>query len=212
MTDAAAQTVSGGEAPLDAAQAFRQRLRAATGARHAALDRRFAGIEAGRDAGLYHRFIRVSDAVHRTLEPILAASPLPDRMGGWSGRERAAVLALDLRAMGLKPLAAPPFAIPAPRLPEAIGIAYVLEGSRLGARMMHRSLAPRAGHALSLRYLASAEETDFFRPFLARGAWLLPEPADQALAGAAARAAFDHVLAVTDAAERAERAAAEGVP
>ena len=71
------------------------------------------------------------------LERTLERAGIADQLADWQARRRTPALAIDLSRLGL--------AIPAvPDLPdlhppwETLGAAYVLEGSRLGGRVLHR--------------------------------------------------------------------------
>lgn len=76
-------------------------------------------------------------------------------------------------------------AVPTPSPAFGAGLLYVLEGSRLGARVLARRVR-RAGSDLPLAYLAHGEDEDLWRSFLT---WLEARPkvglrTDEAEAGA----------------------------
>lgn len=134
---------------------FRLRLRQATAEIHTALDDRFA--ELGWDSPLaYRTFVRMNEACHRVLEPWLETALPPEENGQ---RPRfAGPLAQDMDAMRLKPLPPPVLPFATADLANAAGVAYVLDGSRLGARMIVRQLSktPPPFAPLSLHYLRAA--------------------------------------------------------
>lgn len=143
----------GAGASVDPA-ALRLELREATAEAHAALDTRFADV-AGSLAS-YHAFVRMNHACHVALEGWLA----PILPAGAHGRRPVLVapLAADMEAMGLEPAPSPEIDLE-PALPEAAGVLYVLDGSRLGARFIQRALAARAqtgDTALSAHYVTEA--------------------------------------------------------
>ncbi len=115
-------------------------LRAATQAAHARLDTVFSRYDLACPAG-YRRFLLAQAAVVPSLEAALdgaldgagARRVLPD----WPERRRSAALLADLATLGV---ARPPaLRAPAPGGPGwVLGALYVLEGSRLGAKMLRR--------------------------------------------------------------------------
>lgn len=115
-------------------------LRSATAPYHERVDRLFTHADLG-DRAAYGRFLTAQAEAHIAVEDALtrggAAAVLPD----WPERQRAGLLRADLTALGLPiPAAAElaPFASPA----ASLGAVYVLEGSRLGGRLLQRSVPP----------------------------------------------------------------------
>lgn len=176
---------------------LRQRLRSETRERHEYLDARFAGMHLAETVDAYHRFVRMNAACHALAEPILAQSALVAAFPDWTTRDRSSHLSRDMAEMGLQPLAAasPSAAFAKPDLPEAIGMGYVLEGSRVGGRYIYRlviaRLAESAWAAATFHYLESTEEPDRFRDFTIRAEALLSRDLDVDRAVAAANACFD---------------------
>ncbi|MBC8130219.1 MAG: biliverdin-producing heme oxygenase [Rhizobiaceae bacterium] len=187
-------------APASAADlsALRLRMRAGSGDRHQRLDVRFEGMHGAETPAVYHRFVAVNEACHAAIEPVLERSRLCDVLLDWQSRNRTALLRRDLDEMAVAPLPRMAFDYDVAGLPEAFGAGYVLEGSRLGARYLHRMMRKRlvepAFAGVSLLYLASADEPDHFRPFLAQAAHVLTTEASRDRAVAAANAAFDLFL------------------
>ncbi|WAJ28837.1 biliverdin-producing heme oxygenase [Antarcticirhabdus aurantiaca] len=190
--------------------ALRAHLREGTRAAHEALDARFSGMteEAGPES--YRRFVAMNAAAFADLVPRLLASALAARPEAVAPLVASlAALEADRAAMDLDALGAPEASAPAsaaPGLDEAVGIAYVLEGSKLGARYMHRRLLQRRAAELwpeaSFRYLADADASAGFSAYLSVLAGADPDdlaaPARQDARLAGAEAAFRHFGAVLD--------------
>jgi heme oxygenase len=157
-----------------------QQVRAATAADHDAVDAAFGEADlADRDS--YGRFLTAHALALPAVEgALVGVGGLPEL------RPRAPLIADDLSALG--------FAVPTPldfAAPKtsaaAFGMAYVIEGSRLGGGM----LAKRVGGDLPTAYLSATHLSGEWRGFLAA--------LDQAAGGedwiaemiAAARATFD---------------------
>ena len=117
---------------------LRAHLRAATRDVHGDLDRRFAAILDPAADSLYRAFLRMNAACHGVLEAWLAAR-LPRPVAGLR-RPLTGALEADMAALALEPVPVaepwPPFAPSRRGLPEAAGVLYVVDGSRLGARMI----------------------------------------------------------------------------
>lgn len=71
------------------------------------------------------------------LEAWLGAQDLDAILPDWPSRRRGAALRADLATMGEPPPAAAPPCVSG----DPLGVAYVLEGSRHGARILHRVVA-----------------------------------------------------------------------
>lgn len=132
-------------------EALRDHLRADTREAHEALDARFADMIGG-DPARYELFLVMNRDAHAAIEPLLASSPLAAR---WAATGRLEAARLDCRLLGLeetKP--ATHLDLVVDGVPAAFGLAYVLEGSRLGAKYLLRALAraparnPRPTHYL----------------------------------------------------------------
>ncbi|WP_062016248.1 biliverdin-producing heme oxygenase [Aureimonas sp. AU4] len=127
---------AGADAP---GETLRDRLRADTREAHEALDARFSPMMAG-DAGRYALFLLMNRDAHAAIEPLLSASPLA---GEWRATGRLEAARQDCRILGLpaeRAVPAPP-ELDAGTRAGALGLAYVLEGSRLGAKYLLRALA-----------------------------------------------------------------------
>ncbi|MBB4002799.1 biliverdin-producing heme oxygenase [Aurantimonas endophytica] len=168
MNDAASCPVANpGLASARAGAPLRALLRHATETPHQRLDSHFARMTEAPDASDYHRFIRMSHACHMAIEPVLAqmAQRLDDPLLA-RRQSLLPMLSQDMRAMGLAPVLMEPLALNRPDLPEAAGLIYVLDGSRLGARFIHREFITkdltRRWPGITTAYLAGASGPDAF--------------------------------------------------
>jgi heme oxygenase len=169
---------------------LRRRLRAATAATHAALDECFSRLDLRR-RGDYGHFLQASAAALLPLEAVLVESGVGQVLTDWPLRARSDAIVTDIVRLGGRVDPLPPPA----RLSRygALGTLYVLEGSRLGAKVLLRtvesSLDPVvAGAAAYLSHGAGRRLWPSFLAVLEREA---PSPAEAAEAIAAARQAFD---------------------
>lgn len=106
-------------------------------------------------------------------------------LSGWEDRKRSRLLRADLFSLGAampEPLATPIFSSTA----EVWGGLYVIEGSRLGAALLRRSVAP----AFPAAFLSSTPPEGRWPQLLRRLDECLIRPAEVALAMAAARRVF----------------------
>lgn len=121
-------------------QDVRARLRAATNDNHRRVDEIFSGFDLN-DRDSYRRFLLAQAAAHLPLERALDAGFAERVLADWPERRRADRLRDDLAALALdepEPEAVRPLANDA----AALGTLYVLEGSRLGAAYLRRSVPP----------------------------------------------------------------------
>lgn len=119
----------------------RHALKAATDDLHQELDERLSRIDLS-DPGQYRRFLLIQARTVPAIEHALDAFGMDDHIKGWRRNRRSALLERDLAALG----ESMPDSSAAPRvtsLPQALGIAYVLEGSRLGGRILARRVGPQ---------------------------------------------------------------------
>lgn len=128
-------------------------VRAATSEDHDRLERRMDILNRLSEPALRRDMMVRFYGVHAMTRPALAVH-LADVDGlDFDGRDKLAVLAEDLAALGARPedaLACPPpdFASAA----EAMGFQYVLEGSTLGGRVIHKDAARRGLGLEGLRF------------------------------------------------------------
>jgi heme oxygenase (biliverdin-IX-beta and delta-forming) len=120
-------------APATAAEGLRSQLRESTAAAHARVDSMLAGIDL-RDQRSYCRFLESQAEAVLPLEATLADSGVQRLFPDWDRRFRSRVLVEDIARLGGD---VQPFTN-LDRLDDnaILGTMYVLEGSRLGARML----------------------------------------------------------------------------
>jgi heme oxygenase len=175
------------------ARSARGYLRAATNDLHARLDARLAPLVTQGDAG-YREFLLRSAMALLPLEQALNEASISNLLADWPQRSRSGALRLDLAALSLRE----PLGAAAPKVRgEAFqfGMLYVLEGSRLGARLLLAEVEAlsRASQAAT-RYLSHGQGLSLWPSFLQRleaSQQVRREP-EQAAAGA--RAVFRQFL------------------
>lgn len=159
-------------------------LRAATRDDHARVDALFSALPLGEPAG-YRRFLRAQARAHLPVERALSAAGAAGVVADWRSRLRGPALLGDLSDLGEAvppPLSAPVFASAAALL----GGIYVLEGSRLGGKLIARA----APAGMPTRFVAAPTRSGSWRGLLATlDAVLSPGECEAAIA--AARAVFD---------------------
>ncbi|WP_181408043.1 biliverdin-producing heme oxygenase [Pararhizobium mangrovi] len=142
----------------------RRRLRAQTRAEHDAVDAAFA-VSPHWDDTAYRTFLRKHARIVLPAEAYLARHPDFADIPNASARLRAEGLAADLADLRS--------GVPQPmrlQLPEGrgglLGVAYVMEGSRLGGRLIARQLAAASPH-LPFRFLDHGDALADWASFLA---------------------------------------------
>ena len=112
----------------------RNSLRGATDHLHRDLDRLVAAFNLA-DVTQYRRFLQANAAALIAIEQLLENAGVAQLVPDWPERSRRAEIVADLRSLAsdVQPLA---LRRAAPTPPEVFGILYVLEGSRLGARVL----------------------------------------------------------------------------
>lgn len=140
---------------------MRERLRAATGTAHARLDHAASALRLEAITG-YRRFLAAHGSTIVPLEIALESGGIAYLLQDWPTRSRRAALEDDLRALDIQceALPAPVFAGDA----ALMGAAYVLEGSRLGARIVLQRILPGAPS----RYLRHGEGENLWGSFTAQ--------------------------------------------
>lgn len=115
----------------------RAELRTATRARHDAVDALFSRLDFQRP-GHYRAFLRAQAAAFLPIEQAIDLANGSGVLADWPTRRRAHLLINDLAEWDLtaEPVPAPLLASP----PAVLGAIYVLEGSRLGARLLRKGL------------------------------------------------------------------------
>jgi len=172
---------------------LRWHLRAATRDLHDEADRLGQGFDLGHRAG-YRRFLTAHARALPGLEAACDEAGLERQVPDWPQRRRASALAEDLARLAMPQPPAEPVTVPPG--PAALGIAYVLEGSRLGNAMLLRMVlgASNLVHDGATAYLSHRPGPEGWPGFLARLEQALPDPARWAEATAGARLAFECFL------------------
>lgn len=158
-------------------------LRTATAEAHARVDLAFGAFELGDSAG-YAAFLRAQAMSFLPVEAALDRAGAADLLPDWPERRRAELLRRDLVTMGL---AAPgsDTRVAFGSAAAILGAIYVLEGSRLGGRMLARAVPPEFPQL----FLAAGSST-LWRRLISVLDKQLVSPDDQADAIAAARQVF----------------------
>jgi heme oxygenase len=160
-------------------------LRDATRQAHDRLDRRFSALNLASISD-YGDFLRSHAAAFLPVEQALERSGAAALIAGWHDIKRGDALKSDLDALGLAsppPESAPDFDGRA----ELLGGLYVLEGSRLGGKILHKA----AGRGFPTRFLASRTPAGHWRSFVAMLEEMLYSDGDRATAGATAVRTFE---------------------
>jgi heme oxygenase (biliverdin-IX-beta and delta-forming) len=127
---------------------LRSLLREATTSDHERLDNLLAALDLQSFPG-YRRFLEINAAALIPLEGALVAGGVRKLLPDWEHRARSEAMRADLSAVGgmARPLAQPKIDGPF----DLLGTLYVLEGSRLGAayliKSVERSADPRVSNA-----------------------------------------------------------------
>ena len=173
---------------LDDKETLRAVLRRETRELHDALDARIGALDLGsRDA--YVRFLQIQLAGREPVENWLSS-----RADSPNLPNMAATIERDLEAMGGDVPSSIPAFVP-PSECDAIGAAWVLAGSSLGNRAMLRDLDRREARPRSALFLSDPAMTEAFGTIRQ----LIERPVEHPeRAVVAARAVFDHFLAVCD--------------
>jgi heme oxygenase len=176
---------------------LRERLRDATAAAHRELDAQLSSFDLTVFSG-YRRFLQASAAALLPLESALVEAGVAKIFLDWPERARSAAITADLGRLG----SAVPATVSVLPLTRSglFGTMYVLEGSRLGAKFLLKTVAdagdPRISEATA--YLSHGAGKRLWQGFLATLA--SEEACDEDEAIDAARIAF---AAFEQAADRA---------
>lgn len=176
---------------------LRERLRDATAAAHRELDAQLSAFDLTVFSG-YRRFLQASAGALLPLEAALVEAGVANMFRDWPERSRSAAIAADLGRLGSA--AQSTVSVP-PLTPSGVlGTMYVLEGSRLGAKFLLKTIAAagdlRIGEATA--YLSHGAGQRLWQSFLAKLA--SEDSCDEDEAIEAARVAF---AAFEQAADRA---------
>jgi heme oxygenase len=145
---------------------LRDKLKRATAAAHRSLDAQFSTFDLTGIRG-YRRFLEASAAALLPLEAALEEAGVTAVFRDWPERSRRAAIKADLERLSG---AAHPLCDVEPLSRNALlGVMYVLEGSRLGAKFLLRAHGggdPRIAEAAS--YLRHGADRPLWRTFLLR--------------------------------------------
>lgn len=139
----------------DPPRSARWHLREATDASHRSLDAALSRFDLS-DAGDYRRFLAIHAMVLPPLEGALARADFERSCRGWRDSGRGRALRKDLVGLGIEPVVLR--IVPRVSVAGAWGVAYVLEGSRLGGKILARRVAA-GGEPLAIgnaRFLSCA--------------------------------------------------------
>lgn len=159
-------------------------LRDGTRGSHDAVDAVFGAFDLS-DPASYAAFLAAHAAVLLPYEAALEAGGIERLVPDWPERQRSAAIVADLAALS-HPLPAAAAVAPLTGAGAVLGAAYVLEGSRLGGRMLARQVAP----ALPRAYLDADQPTGGWSRLLARMDTVLYHPDRLAEAVDSARTVF----------------------
>jgi heme oxygenase len=151
----------------DVSGSMRALLRASTMGLHAVVDARFAPMLGAGETG-YRSFLLASATAVFALEQALLAADVDAILPNWARRTRTAALRADLADLGVVdvPVAPPPLLAGEAR---QFGALYVLEGSRLGAKVLLPELLAHGSSRVraATRYLRHSEGHRLWPAFLA---------------------------------------------
>lgn len=145
----------------------RDLLRAATVGAHDRVDRLFSQFDLASHRD-YRLFLEAHQAVLPGCERALTASSVESLLPDWPVRRRASALAADLRDLGWRE-AEKELSVPVLDRAQAMGLLYVLEGSRLGGAVLARRVGANgdARCRVATRYLRHGEGTRLWPSFVA---------------------------------------------
>jgi heme oxygenase (biliverdin-IX-beta and delta-forming) len=158
---------------------LRETLREASAPAHRRLEARFSQFELSSLSG-YQHFLEASAAALLPLEAALEDAGISELFCDWRERSRRLAITADLKLLGgaIRPL--PPVAQLSRN--QLFGTMYVLEGSRLGAKSLLRSI-DTCGQTLmttSTAYLRHGAGKPFWSTFLVRLERERPTSSDEA--------------------------------
>ena len=169
-------------------QGLRLKLRTVTNESHRDLDRRLSSFDLSQAAG-YRRFLEVTAAALLPLEAALSRAGISAMLADWDRRSRRSAILADLAVVGAQ-------AQPLPlggglNASQMWGVLYVLEGSRLGAKVLLRAISdlPHAHGATA--YLCHGLGERFWQSFVVQLESRPCSPADERDVMDGARLAFD---------------------
>ena len=161
-------------------------LRSRTRAAHEAVDRRYGGFDLGAASG-YAAFLAAQAPALLATEGALATAGSADLLPDWPARRRGPAMLADFDRLDLARPVPPQLRLAGPDA--LFGAAYVLEGSRLGARLLSARVGPSVP-AAATGFLRHGQGERLWPDFLAALDRHDARGADIETAGAAAEAVF----------------------
>lgn len=142
---------------------LRNHLRTATVQHHERVDAAFSSFELGKQNG-YRAFLQAHAQVLIPLEAALERAGIAAMIEDWTQRRRASALRADLADLGAVVPSPAPHEMPSSPA-WCWGATYVIEGSRLGGRVLARRVAD-ADPSAPLRYLSHSSASPLWPSFL----------------------------------------------
>lgn len=175
---------------------LRHRLRIATGPAHRRLDMRLDRFDLSRLTD-YRQFLAINAAALLPLEDALLDAGVIEEFPDWPQRSRTAAILSDLARLDSKPQ---PLRQAAPLDSDGVlGTMYVLEGSRLGAKILLRTVTNSSDPLVAgtTEYLRHGAGQDLWRSFLVTLGKYAPVSSEAGVVNAALRAftLFDEAAA-----------------
>lgn len=166
----------------------RLRLREDTRAAHEAVDAAYSGFDLSTTEG-YRAFLTAQALAFLPIEAAADRAGAGDLLPDWSARRRSRRLKDDLADLGVPP-SEDLQSVELCGVPDVLGAVYVLEGSRLGGRLLHRHLPADAPS----RFLGDDDYGPRWRALTRLLDERLTDPHDIEAAVASARSTFDCFL------------------
>jgi heme oxygenase len=184
-----------------AAQTRIQRLKAMTDVTHDRLDKRIMAAEPFATRERYALFLDVQHHFHADVDAIYNDVQLNRVLPNLAGRARLAALRQDIADIGSAIPAVARVEGQVPSIATSLGWLYVAEGSSLGAAFLIKEAAKLGlSEEFGARHLAGHPSGRglHWRTFVAAFNDLPLSPADEAIMGEGARAAFRRVHSLVD--------------
>ena len=154
-------------------QTILDRLKLETAAEHAAIEGATGVMDPNLDLDAYRSYLARTFGFYRVVEDMMCRAWVWEELGlSTSARLKLPLLLRDLDELGvIEPLRLPECDAPPewPSLAEAVGGAYVLEGSTLGGRVIARHVRQRLGEDVPRHFLEGywAQTGEYWQDFRA---------------------------------------------
>lgn len=185
-----------------------KRMKAATHAAHAEIDRRIMAAAPFASRANYGRFVRIQYRIHQAVDPLFRNPALGALLPDLADRRRLDLVEQDARDLSVALPALGAAADLPPGIAPALGWLYVVEGSNLGAAFLLKAAAKLdLSETFGARHLAGHPSGRglHWRTFTAALNAVALSDADETRAIAGAEAAFRMVGAQIDAEFTPER-------